>query len=190
VTPNAKPISVPYRRVLYAERAPIFETPAGNAAMLAFAAALALAYLSVKNRVELDPRLEFAGSLALLLVCVVWVGWHVRLHVVVDDAQLLLDFAGLRRRAVPVGGIVAVRVVDGVSPDERRDAEWRRRNGWSRWYSGTVGLVVELRDGEKLLVASGQPAKLRDAILLAAELHRAGVATMEETAPTRPPPPP
>ncbi len=181
-------VPVPYRRVLHAERSITTDTSAGKLLMFAVIAPLAVLGNRVMPRVDLDPRLEWAGFIALAIVLGLWVSVGVPLRVVVDDARLLLDFGGFRRRCIDLSDIEAISEVGHVA--ESRSREWRWRNGWSRWYSYVPGVILELAGGEKLLVGSGSPKKLRDALLHAMELRKATATAGEETAPTRSPPPP
>jgi hypothetical protein len=188
--PPPPPLTVSYRLVLHAERAMANDTFAGGLLMFAVLCPLALVQLWAMPRLDLDPRLEWAGFIALSLVIGFWVLVLVPLRVVVDDAQLLLDFGGFRRRSIEVADILDVREVGAAA--ESREPEWRRRNGWSRWYSFVPGVVLELAGGEKLLVGSHTPRKLREAILHATELHKAtatavGVSVGGGVAPTRSP---
>lgn len=141
--PTPHPCLVSYRRVLYAERLEFFETAAGNAWTMAMTVAFVAFFLWFKRYLALDSRLEFAGSLVVALIGVFWFGRHLRLQVVVDEAQIQVDFAGLRRRAIDVVEVVSLRVVQSIAKHEWQDRNWRRHNGWSCWFSGASSVVLE-----------------------------------------------
>ena len=189
-TTHPLPRLVPYRRVLYAERIGFYETRAGQALMAAMVLACCFSYMKwIERHISLDPRVEIAGLVAVVTAGAVGFGRYVQLQVVVDHTQVLLDVAGLRRRLIAVEDIASVRTVR-VTAEELRDRDWRRRNGWSVWYSGMSGVVLEPSRDERLLVASDHPGKLRDAILHAAESQRTGEDAGPTPGATRSPLPP
>jgi hypothetical protein len=101
------PRLVPYRRVLYAERLEFFETAAGNALSMTMIVAFAAFFLWFERYLDLDRRVEIGGSLVVVLIGVFLFGRHLRLQVVVDEEQIQVDFAGLRRRAIDVPDVIS-----------------------------------------------------------------------------------
>ena len=94
-----------------------------------------------------------------------WLLWWMHLRVTVDDREVVLNWRPLRRRRIARKDIVSAMAV--TYRPIREYGGWgirRGRAGWCYSVSGNRGVMLELRDGKRLLIGSQRAEELADVL--------------------------